>query len=109
MRSCVADPCRIPSNSMMPTLLTGDFILVNKFAYGLRLPLSNTKIVPIGEPERGAVVVFKPPQHPEQDWIMRVIVLPGDPTQYQDNQVSVTGPTIACERVGPSVYGPSVV
>src|SRR3546814_4501369 len=96
----VAEPFRIPSNSMMPTLLTGDFILVNKFAYGLRLPISNTKIVPIGEPERGDVVVFKPPQHPEQDWIKRVIGLPGDTIEYKDNQVFVNGQPLAYERVG---------
>lgn len=100
LRSFVAEPFRIPSNSMMPTLLTGDFILVNKFAYGLRLPISNTKIVGIGEPKRGDVVVFKPPRHPEQDWIKRVIGLPGDTVAYHDNQVSVNGKPFAYERVG---------
>src|SRR3546814_2706719 len=67
---------------------------------GLRLPISNTKIVPIGEPERGDVVVFKPPQHPEQDWIKRVIGLPGDTIEYKDNQVFVNGQPLAYERVG---------
>lgn len=100
LRSFVAEPFRIPSNSMMPTLLTGDFILVNKFAYGLRLPISNTKIVPIGEPERGDVVVFKPPKHPEQDWIKRVIGLPGDTIEYHDNHVFVNGKQLEYERMG---------
>ena len=64
LRSFVAEPFRIPSSSMMPSLLIGDFILVNKFAYGLRLPITNKKFVSIGEPRRGDVVVFRPPHHP---------------------------------------------
>src|SRR5690606_5516811 len=100
LRSFVAEPFRIPSNSMMPTLLTGDFILVNKFAYGLRLPITNTKIVPVGEPQRGDVVVFKPPRHPEQDWIKRVIGLPGDTIEYKDNQVFVNGKPFGYARIG---------
>ena len=91
LRSFVAEPFRIPSNSMMPTLLTGDFILVNKFAYGLRLPVTNDKFVSIGEPERGDVVVFRPPHLPHQDWIKRVIGLPGDTVAYRDNQVFING------------------
>src|SRR3546814_5353069 len=83
LRSFVAEPFRIPSNSMMPTLLTGDFILVNKFAYGLRLPISNTKLVPIGEPARGDVVVLQPPQHPAQAWNQRGIGIPGATLEYQ--------------------------
>ena len=100
LRGFVAEPFRIPSNSMMPTLLTGDFILVNKFAYGLRLPITNAKIVPIGEPRRGDVVVFKPPQHLEQDWIKRIIGLPGDTIAYHDNQVFVNGKPFGYARVG---------
>jgi len=73
LRSFVAEPFRIPSSSMMPTLLIGDFILVNKFSYGLRWPISNKKFVEIGEPARGDVVVFRPPHHPREDWIKRVI------------------------------------
>ena len=91
LRSFIAEPFRIPSNSMMPTLLTGDFILVNKFAYGLRMPITNHKFVDIGAPARGDVVVFRPPHHPDQDWIKRVIGLPGDTVSYQDNVVSVNG------------------
>jgi signal peptidase I len=100
LRSFVAEPFRIPSNSMMPTLLTGDFILVNKFAYGLRLPVTNTKVVALGEPKRGDVVVFKPPHHPEQDWIKRVVGLPGDVVAYRDNQVILNGQPLAYESVG---------
>lgn len=100
LRSFVAEPFRIPSNSMMPTLLTGDFILVNKFAYGLRLPISNAKFVDIGEPARGDVVVFKPPHHPEQDWIKRVVGLPGDTVAYRDNQVILNGEPLAYASLG---------
>ncbi|MHC9086623.1 signal peptidase I [Luteimonas sp. RIT-PG2_3] len=91
LRSFVAEPFRIPSSSMMPTLLIGDFILVNKFAYGIRLPINNKKVIELGEPARGDVVVFRPPHHPDQDWIKRVIGLPGDTVAYRDNQVYVNG------------------
>lgn len=91
LRSFVVEPFRIPSNSMMPTLLTGDFILVNKFAYGLRLPVLNTKIVPIGEPAHGDVVVFKYPQDGKTDYIKRVIGLPGDEIWYQNKTVFING------------------
>jgi len=91
LRSWVAEPFRIPSSSMMPTLLIGDFILVNKFAYGLRLPISNHKFLSIGEPRRGDVVVFRPPQHPDQDWIKRVIGMPGDTIAYRNHTVFVNG------------------
>ena len=100
LRSFVAEPFRIPSNSMMPTLLTGDFILVNKFTYGLRLPINNHKVIAIGEPQRGDVVVFRPPHHPDQDWIKRVVGLPGDRVGYHDNQVSVNGKVLAYAPIG---------
>src|SRR6476619_4894631 len=89
LRSFVAEPFRIPSSSMMPSLLIGDFILVNKFAYGLRLPITNTKFLPLGEPKRGDVVVFRPPHHPDEDWIKRIIGLPGDTIAYRDNTVYI--------------------
>ena len=91
LRSFVAEPFRIPSSSMMPTLLTGDFILVNKFAFGLRWPISNKKFIDIGAPKRGDVVVFHPPHHPKEDWIKRVIGLPGDTIGYHDNKVTING------------------
>ncbi|HEY0660955.1 MAG TPA: signal peptidase I [Lysobacter sp.] len=100
LRSFVAEPFRIPSNSMMPTLLTGDFILVNKFTYGLRLPINNHKVVALGEPQRGDVVVFRPPHHPDQDWIKRVVGLPGDRVGYHDNQVTVNGQTLGYTAIG---------
>jgi signal peptidase I len=100
LRSFVAEPFRIPSSSMMPSLLIGDFILVNKFAYGLRLPITNQKFVPIGEPERGDVVVFRPPHHPDQDWIKRVIGLPGDIVSYRDHVLSVNGEPVDYRTVG---------
>ncbi len=91
LRSFVAEPFRIPSSSMMPSLLIGDFILVNKYAYGLRLPITNRKFIGIGEPVRGDVVVFRPPHHPDQDWIKRVIGLPGDTVAYRDDTVHING------------------
>src|SRR5687767_1996522 len=106
LRSFVAEPFRIPSNSMMPTLLTGDFILVNKFAYGLRLPITNKKFVDIGEPRRGDVVVFhfpgRSPDDPNKgvDYIKRVIGLPGDRVGYHDNQVTVNGVPVPYEEIG---------
>ena len=100
LRSFVAEPFRIPSSSMMPSLLIGDFILVNKFAYGLRLPITNQKFVAIGEPKRGDVVVFRPPHHPDQDWIKRVIGLPGDTVAYRDNTVYVNGKPFTYRPIG---------
>jgi len=90
-RSFVAEPFKIPSGSMMPTLLVGDFILVNKFAYGLRLPVLNTKILDVGKPKRGDVFVFRYPQNPKEDYIKRVIGLPGDEITYRNKTLLVNG------------------
>src|SRR6476660_4584450 len=95
LRSFVAAPFRIPSSSMMPTLLIGDFILVNNFDYGLGLTIPNQKLIATGEHKRGDVVVFHPPEHPDQDWIKRVIGLPGDTIAYHDDTVSVNGKPLA--------------
>lgn len=95
LRSFIAEPFRIPSNSMMPTLLTGDFILVNKFGYGIRLPVSDTKIIPIGEPQRGDVVVFRYPRDMTQDYIKRVVGLPGDVIDYHGKVLRVNGEIVA--------------
>jgi signal peptidase I len=84
LRSFLVEPFRIPSGSMMPTLLIGDFILVNKFSYGIRLPVANNKIIEIGEPERGDVVVFRYPEDPSIPFIKRVVGLPGDKITYND-------------------------
>ncbi len=91
LRSFVVEPFRIPSNSMMPTLLTGDFILVNKFAYGLRLPVLSTKFFPIGEPRQGDVVVFKYPQDGKTDYIKRIVGVPGDEVFYRDKTIYLNG------------------
>ena len=82
LRSFIVEPFRIPSNSMMPTLLTGDFILVNKFDYGIRLPVADTKVLHIGLPERGDVVVFRFPEDPSTPFIKRVVGIPGDRIAY---------------------------
>lgn len=100
LRSFVVEPFRIPSNSMMPTLLTGDFILVNKFAYGLRLPVLNTKILDLGEPQRGDVVVFRYPHEPSVDYIKRVVGLPGDVIGYRDKTILLNGEPVAQLPVG---------
>ena len=108
-RSFLAEPFKIPSGSMMPTLLVGDFILVNKFAYGLRLPVIGTKIVSIGEPKRGDVFVFRYP-NPEHDprkegldYIKRVIGLPGDEITYRNKTLYVNGKEVPQTDVGPFV------
>ena len=100
LRSFVAEPYKIPSSSMMPNLLIGDFILVNKFAYGLRLPVNNHKFVALGEPVRGDVVVFKPPHAPDQNWIKRVVGLPGDTVAYRDDTVYLNGQPLRYDSRG---------
>ena len=127
-RSFIAEPFKIPSGSMMPTLLVGDFILVNKFSYGLRLPVLNNRILDLGLPKRGDVIVFRYPGYqceregtpvrsgspcyeplspvPKQDYIKRVVGLPGDEITYRNKVIMVNGVEVAQTYVGPYI-GPS--
>lgn len=111
LRSFLFEPFRIPSGSMMPTLLTGDFIFVNKFAYGLRLPVLNTKVVDIGEPRRGDVVVFRLPSDPSIDYIKRIVGLPGDTVYYDQDakRLTIDGKPIPLAVVGPYDAQPATV
>ncbi|HEX5418582.1 MAG TPA: signal peptidase I [Gammaproteobacteria bacterium] len=111
LRSFLFEPFRIPSGSMMPTLLTGDFIFVNKFAYGLRLPVVNTKIADIGEPKRGDVVVFRLPSDPSINYIKRVVGLPGDTVYYDQDKkrLTIDGKPIPLHVVGPYPDQPETV
>lgn len=97
LRSFVVEPFQIPSASMWPTLEVGDFILVNKYAYGLRLPVSRTKVVDIGEPKRGDVMVFFPPHMNETYFIKRVIGVPGDKIKLENNVLYVNGERVPQE------------
>ena len=98
LRSFLMEPYQIPTGSMIPTLKVGDFILVNKYAYGLRLPVLGTKLVSVGEPKRGEVMVFIPP-HEDKYYIKRVIGLPGDSIRYEDKTLYINGEEIAKEFV----------
>lgn len=102
LRSFVVEPFRIPSGSMMPTLLVGDFILVNKYAYGIRLPVINSKVINVGAPKRGDVVVFRFPKNPNEDYIKRVIGLPGDKISFDNKELYVNGELVKAE--GNEVY-----
>lgn len=100
LRSFVVEPFKIPSGSMIPTLLVGDFILVNKFAYGIRLPVIDKKIIAVGEPQRGDVMVFRYPADPSLDYIKRVVGLPGDKIEYFDKHLSINGQAVATQPAG---------
>ena len=91
LRGFVAEPFRIPSGSMLPTLEVGDFILVNKFSYGIRLPVVNYKLIDLGDPQRGDVVVFRYPEDPSIDFIKRVVGVPGDKIAYYNKTLYVNG------------------
>lgn len=99
LRSFLFEPFQIPTGSMIPTLNIGDFIVVNKFAYGLRLPVTGTKILNVDEPKRGDVMVFIPPHDPNY-FIKRVIGLPGEHVRYADNTVYINGEPLPQEAVG---------
>ncbi|AVV33368.1 signal peptidase I [Cobetia sp. cqz5-12] len=94
VRSFAFEPFQIPSGSMLPTLKIGDFILVNKYDYGLRLPVVDTKVLEVGEPERGDVMVFRFPEDPSTNFIKRVVGLPGDTIRYEGKQLYVNGEAI---------------
>lgn len=89
LRSFLVEPFQIPSGSMLPTLEVGDFILVNKFAYGLRLPVAGTKIVEMDDPQRGDVIVFRFPEDGRTNYIKRVIGVPGDHIRYRDKELYI--------------------
>lgn len=101
LRSFVAEPFRIPSGSMIPTLEIGDFILVKKYSYGIRLPVLHTKILDIGEPKRGDVVVFRYPPQPDVNFIKRLIGLPGDKIEWtSDKKLIINGKHVAYKNDG---------
>ena len=101
LRSFLVEPFQIPSGSMKPTLEVGDFILVNKFAYGIRLPVVDTKVIEVGEPQRGDVMVFRFPSEPTVNYIKRVVGLPGDHVRYSsDKRLFVNGQPVAEQLIG---------
>ena len=107
LRSFLFEPFQIPSGSMIPTLEIGDFIVVNKFSYGVRLPIVGSKIIPTGDPERGDVIVFIPP-HDDRYFIKRLVGLGGDHIQVIENQVYVNGEPLEQDfiaRIGANAYG----
>ncbi|MEI6660913.1 MAG: signal peptidase I [Comamonadaceae bacterium] len=99
LRSFLVEPFKIPSGSMIPTLLVGDLILVNKFHYGLRIPVINTKITDGEKPQRGDVMVFRYPPKPSLDYIKRVVGLPGDTVAYLNKRLTINGKTIETQTV----------
>lgn len=98
IRSFIFEPFRIPSGSMMPTLLQGDFIFVKKYAYGLRLPVTEKKVIETGEPQRGDVVVFRLPSDPSINYIKRVVGLPGDQISYERHRLVINGEQVDLEQ-----------
>jgi len=104
LRSFIVEPFRIPSGSMLPSLHIGDFILVNKFKYGIRLPVINKKIFDLGDPQRGDVTVFRFPHDPKVNFIKRVVGVPGDTILYVDKQLFVNGRKVDIEPAGEYAY-----
>ncbi len=104
LRSFLLEPFKIPSGSMIPTLHVGDFILVNRYTYGLRLPIINKKIIEINQPQRGDVMVFHFPENPSVDYIKRVIGLPGDVLIYRNKRLWINDKEQALQRDGDYNY-----
>jgi signal peptidase I len=100
LRSFLFEPFKIPSGSMVPTLLVGDLILVNKFDYGVRLPVLNQKVIANKDPQRGDVVVFRYPPDPRLDYIKRVVGLPGDQISYQNQKLTINGQPVPLKALG---------
>lgn len=99
LRSFIVEPFKIPSGSMIPTLLVGDFIAVNKFTYGIRLPVINKKIVELNNPQRGDVVVFRWPVDPSLDYIKRIVGVPGDKVAYLNKRLTINGQPVEVRKV----------
>lgn len=104
LRSFLVEPFKIPSGSMLPTLLIGDFILVNKYTYGVRIPIINQKVVDINKPQRGEVMVFRWPENPSLDYIKRVVGTPGDAIVYRDKRLTINGDEIKTTADGEYSY-----
>lgn len=101
LRSFLVEPFQIPSGSMKPTLEISDFILVNRFTYGIRMPITNEVLIPVNEPERGDVIVFKPPHEPNKNFIKRVIAVPGDRIEYDyaRKSIRINGELVRRQRI----------
>lgn len=99
LRSFIVEPFKIPSGSMVPTLVKGDFILVNKFTYGIRLPVINKKIIDMNQPQRGEVMVFRYPKDTSLDFIKRVVGIPGDIVRYENKRLSINGKALAYQTL----------
>ncbi len=104
LRSFLVEPFKIPSGSMLPTLLVGDFILVNKFTYGIRIPVVNVKVLDVNGPQRGEVMVFRFPENPSLDYIKRIVGVPGDKVSYRNKRLAINGEEVRTEADGQYNY-----
>ncbi|MDO5686610.1 MAG: signal peptidase I [Neisseria sp.] len=104
LRTFVAEPFVIPSSSMRPGLVPGDFVLVNKFAYGIRIPIANNVLIPTGEVERGDVAVFNYPKEPAINYIKRIVGVPGDVVEYHNKILKINGETVTGSLQGENAF-----